>query len=569
MALVEIKVPDIGDFDSVGVIEVLVKAGDTIKVEQSLVTVESDKASMEIPSSQAGVVKELKVALGDQIREGSVLLLLETADSATAPKEEAASAQPAEVSTAKAPETKAEPAVATAVNTPATAADTTVDIRIPNIGDFQDVAVIELLAKVGDTVAVEQSLFTVESDKASMEIPSPAAGTIVALTVQLGDKVNVGDVVGQMVVQGAAAPAPAAQNTAPAPAAAAPAAPVAVAPLAAPVAVAAAAVPAHNPSVAPSAQLPHASPSVRKFARELGVPLAEVKGSGQKGRITQEDVMAFTKSVMAGAMQTAAQAATAPKAAPAAGGNVGGLEVLAWPKVDFAKFGAVERKELSRIKKISGANLHRNWVMIPHVTNNDLADITELEAFRVQTNAENAKAKSDVKVTMLAFVIKAVVAALKKFPEFNASLDGDTLVYKQYYHIGFAADTPNGLVVPVLKNADQKGILQISQEMGELAKKARDGKLGAADMQGGCFSISSLGGIGGTHFTPIINAPEVAILGLSKSAMQPVWDGKGFQPRLMLPLSLSYDHRVIDGAAAARFNAYLGAVLADYRRILL
>ena len=569
MALVEIKVPDIGDFDSVGVIEVLVKAGDTIKVEQSLVTVESDKASMEIPSSQAGVVKELKVALGDQIREGSVLLLLETADSATAPKEEAASAQPAEVSTAKAPETKAEPAVATA----ATAADTTVDIRIPNIGDFQDVAVIELLAKVGDTVAVEQSLFTVESDKASMEIPSPAAGTIVALTVQLGDKVNVGDVVGQMVVQGAAAPAaapaPAAQNTAPAPAAAAPAAPVAVAPVAAPVAVAAAAVPAHNPSVAPSAQLPHASPSVRKFARELGVPLAEVKGSGQKGRITQEDVMAFTKSVMAGAVQTAAQAATAPKAAPGAGGNVGGLEVLAWPKVDFAKFGAVERKELSRIKKISGANLHRNWVMIPHVTNNDLADITELEAFRVQTNAEAAKAKSDVKVTMLAFVIKAVVAALKKFPEFNASLDGDTLVYKQYYHIGFAADTPNGLVVPVLKNADQKGILQISQEMGELAKKARDGKLGAADMQGGCFSISSLGGIGGTHFTPIINAPEVAILGLSKSAMQPVWDGKGFQPRLMLPLSLSYDHRVIDGAAAARFNAYLGAVLADYRRILL
>ena len=576
MALVEIKVPDIGDFDSVGVIEVLVKAGDTIKVEQSLVTVESDKASMEIPSSQAGVVKELKVALGDQIREGSVLLLLETADSATAPKEEAASAQPAEVSTVKAPETKAEPAVATSVNDPVattvTAADTTVDIRIPNIGDFQDVAVIELLAKVGDTVAVEQSLFTVESDKASMEIPSPAAGTIVALTVQLGDKVNVGDVVGQMVVQGAAAPAaapaPAAQNTAPAPAAAAPAAPVAVAPVAAPAPVAVA-VPTHNPSVAPSAQLPHASPSVRKFARELGVPLAEVKGSGQKGRITQEDVMAFTKSVMAGAVQTAAQAAAAPKATPAAGGNVGGLEVLAWPKVDFAKFGAVERKELSRIKKISGANLHRNWVMIPHVTNNDLADITELEAFRVQTNAENAKAKSDVKVTMLAFVIKAVVAALKKFPEFNASLDGDTLVYKQYYHIGFAADTPNGLVVPVLKNADQKGILQISQEMGELAKKARDGKLGAADMQGGCFSISSLGGIGGTHFTPIINAPEVAILGLSKSAMQPVWDGKGFQPRLMLPLSLSYDHRVIDGAAAARFNAYLGAVLADYRRILL
>ena len=582
MALVEIKVPDIGDFDSVGVIEVLVKVGDSIKVEQSLITVESDKASMEIPSSHAGVVRELKVALGDQIREGSLILMLETADAASAgagaaPANAAASAQPATVADAQPAEVAAAPAVAApAAVAPAAAVASVQNIVVPDIGDFHDVAVIEILVKVGDTVAVEQSLFTVESDKASMEIPSPAAGTITALTLQLGDKVNVGDVVGQMTVQGAAAPAavaapaaaaapaPAAQNTAPAPAAAAPAAPVAVAPVAA-----AAAVPAHNPSVAPSAQLPHASPSVRKFARELGVPLAEVKGSGQKGRITQEDVMAFTKSVMAGAVQTAAQAATAPKAAPAAGGNVGGLEVLAWPKVDFAKFGAVERKELSRIKKISGANLHRNWVMIPHVTNNDLADITELEAFRVQTNAENAKAKSDVKVTMLAFVIKAVVAALKKFPEFNASLDGDTLVYKQYYHIGFAADTPNGLVVPVLKNADQKGILQISQEMGELAKKARDGKLGAADMQGGCFSISSLGGIGGTHFTPIINAPEVAILGLSKSAMQPVWDGKGFQPRLMLPLSLSYDHRVIDGAAAARFNAYLGAVLADYRRILL
>ena len=580
MALVEIKVPDIGDFDSVGVIEVLVKVGDSIKVEQSLITVESDKASMEIPSSHAGVVRELKVALGDQIREGSLILMLETADAASAgasaaPANAAASAQPATVVDAKPAEVAAAPAAAAPAAVAPTATVASVqNIVVPDIGDFHDVAVIEILVKVGDTVAVEQSLFTVESDKASMEIPSPAAGTITALTLQLGDKVNVGDVVGQMTVQGAAAPAavaapaaaaaPAAQNTAPAPAAAAPAAPVTVAPVAA-----AAAVPAHNPSVAPSAQLPHASPSVRKFARELGVPLAEVKGSGQKGRITQEDVMAFTKSVMAGAVQTAAQAAAAPKAAPAAGGNVGGLEVLAWPKVDFAKFGAVERKELSRIKKISGANLHRNWVMIPHVTNNDLADITELEAFRVQTNAENAKAKSDVKVTMLAFVIKAVVAALKKFPEFNASLDGDTLVYKQYYHIGFAADTPNGLVVPVLKNADQKGILQISQEMGELAKKARDGKLGAADMQGGCFSISSLGGIGGTDFTPIINAPEVAILGLSKSSMQPVWDGKQFAPRLMLPLSLSYDHRVIDGAAAARFNAYLGAVLADYRRILL
>ncbi|CUA93520.1 dihydrolipoyllysine-residue acetyltransferase [Comamonas thiooxydans] len=570
MALTEIKVPDIGDFSEVGVIEVLVKVGDTIKVEQSLITVESDKASMEIPSSQAGVVKEIKVALGDKVKEGSVVVMLETADAAPAPAAAAPAPVAAPVAAAPAPVAAAPAPVAAAPVAAAPAASSTVDIKIPDIGDFKNVAVIEMLVKVGDTVAVEQSLFTVESDKASMEIPSPSAGTITALTIKLGDTVNVGDVVGQMTVQGAAAaPVQAASPVAAAVAApvAAAAAPVAAAPVAAtPASTPVAAPAAHNPTVAPSGQLPHASPSVRKFARELGVPLAEVKGSGNKGRITAEDIQSFTKSVMAGAVQTLAQQAVAPKSS---GGNVGGLEVLAWPKVDFAKFGAVERKELSRIKKISGANLHRNWVVIPHVTNNDEADITELEAFRVQTNAESAKAKSDVKVTMLAFVIKAVVAALKKFPEFNASLDGDTLVYKQYFNIGFAADTPNGLVVPVLKDADKKGILQISQEMGELAKKARDGKLGAADMQGGCFSISSLGGIGGTNFTPIINAPEVAILGLSKGAMKPVWDGKQFVPRLMLPLSLSYDHRVIDGAAAARFNAYLGAVLADYRRILL
>lgn len=568
MALTEIKVPDIGDFDSVGVIEVLVNVGDTIKVEQSLITVESDKASMEIPSSHAGVLKELKVKLGDKVAQGAVIAVIETADVASAP---AAAAAPAPAAAAPVAVQNVAPAPAAPAQaaTPA-AAPSSVNIAIPDIGDFKDVAVIELLVKVGDTVTAEQSLFTVESDKASMEIPSPAAGTITALTLKIGDKVNVGDVVGAMSVQGAAvsaAPAAVAAPAAAAPVAAQNTAPAVAAPApAAPAAVAAVAAPAHNPTVAPTGALPHASPSVRKFARELGVPLAEVKGSGQKGRITQEDVMGFTKSVMAGAVQTLAQQAAAPKSS---GGNVGGLEVLAWPKVDFAKFGPVERKDLSRIKKISGANLHRNWVMIPHVTNNDLADITDLEAFRVSTNAEQAKAKSDVKVTMLAFVIKAVVAALKKFPEFNASLDGDTLVYKQYFNIGFAADTPNGLVVPVLKDADKKGIMQISQEMGELAKKARDGKLGAADMQGGCFSISSLGGIGGTDFTPIVNAPEVAILGLSKSSIQPVWDGKAFQPRLMLPLSLSYDHRVIDGAAAARFNAYLGAVLADYRRILL
>ncbi|MDH0363301.1 dihydrolipoyllysine-residue acetyltransferase [Comamonas aquatica] len=563
MALTEIKVPDIGDFDSVGVIEVLVNVGDTIKVEQSLITVESDKASMEIPSSHAGVLKELKVKLGDKVAQGAVIAVIETADVASAPA--AAAPAPAAAAPVAAQNVAPAPAAPAQAATPA-AAPSSVNIAIPDIGDFKDVAVIELLVKVGDTVTAEQSLFTVESDKASMEIPSPAAGTITALTLKIGDKVNVGDVVGAMSVQGAA-PAAVAAPAAAAPVAAQNTAPTVAAPApAAPAAVAAVAAPAHNPTVAPSGALPHASPSVRKFARELGVPLAEVKGSGQKGRITQEDVMGFTKSVMAGAVQTLAQQAAAPKSS---GGNVGGLEVLAWPKVDFAKFGPVERKDLSRIKKISGANLHRNWVMIPHVTNNDLVDITDLEAFRVSTNAEQAKAKSDVKVTMLAFVIKAVVAALKKFPEFNASLDGDTLVYKQYFNIGFAADTPNGLVVPVLKDADKKGIMQISQEMGELAKKARDGKLGAADMQGGCFSISSLGGIGGTDFTPIVNAPEVAILGLSKSSIQPVWDGKAFQPRLMLPLSLSYDHRVIDGAAAARFNAYLGAVLADYRRILL
>jgi pyruvate dehydrogenase E2 component (dihydrolipoamide acetyltransferase) len=555
MAIVEVKVPDIGDFDEVAVIEVLVKVGDTVKPEQSLITVESDKASMEIPSSAAGVVKELKVQVGSKVKEGSVVLVLEGegAGAAAAP----APAPAAAVAPASAPAAAPAPAPAAAV--PA-ASSGPVEVKVPDIGDFKDVAVIEVLVKPGDTIKVEQSLITVESDKASMEIPSSAAGTLKALKVKVGDKINVGDLIAVLEgAAGAAAPAPAAAAPAPATATAATPAP-ATAPAPAP----AAAVPAHEPTVAPSGQLPHASPSVRKFARELGVALEEVKGSGLKGRITQEDVQSFTKAVMSG--QVVPKAAAGARPAAGAGGGAG-LDLLPWPKVDFSKFGQFERKELSRIKKISGANLHRNWVMIPHVTNNDEADITELEAFRVATNKENEK--SGVKVTMLAFVIKAVVSALKKFPEFNTSLDGDALVYKQYFNIGFAADTPNGLVVPVLKNADQKGILAISQEMGELAKKARDGKLGAADMQGGCFSISSLGGIGGTHFTPIINAPEVAILGLSKSAMKPVWDGKQFVPRLTLPMSLSYDHRVIDGASAARFNAYLGQVLADFRRVLL
>jgi len=543
MALVEVKVPDIGDFKDVEVIELLVKPGDAVKVEQSLITVESDKASMEIPSSHAGVVKEMKIKLGDKVGEGSLLLVLE-ADAAAAVPAAAAPAPAAPAAAAPAPPAAVAPAAAGGL----------VDIVVPDIGDFDEVAVIELLARPGDAIKVEQSLITVESDKASMEIPSSHAGVLKELKVKIGDKVSKGTLIAVLQASGAEAAAPTA-----AAGAAAPANTEAVAaPSPREAAAAPAAVAAHQPT-APNASLPHASPSIRRFARELGVPLAQVKGSGPKGRITQQDVQGFVKSVIA--------QASAPKAAApaAAGGGIPGL--LPWPQVDFAKFGPVERKDLSRIKKISGANLHRNWVLIPHVTNNDEADITELEALRVQLNKENEK--SGVKLTMLAFVIKAVVAALKKFPDFNASLDGDALVYKQYFHIGFAADTPNGLVVPVLKDADKKGLLQIATEMGELSKKARDGKMGPADMSGGCISISSLGGIGGTHFTPIINAPEVAILGLSRGYQKPVWDGKTFQPRLTLPLSLSYDHRVIDGASAARFNAYLGSVLADFRRVLL
>ena len=557
MALVDIKVPDIGDFDEVAVIELMVKVGDSIKVDQSVLTVESDKASMEIPSSHAGVVKEIKVAVGGKVKEGSVVLSLEVAGEASVAAPAVAVSAPAAVAQAAAP-------IAAAAATPAVAQGP-VEVKIPDIGDFKDVSVIEILVKVGDAIKVEQSLMTVESDKAAMEIPSSAAGVLKELKVKLGDKVNIGDLIaileGSSAVSSAAV-APVAAATAPA---AAPQA-AASAPVAAAISAPAAAVPAHAPT-SNTLNLPHASPSVRKFARELGVPLAEVKGSGQKGRITEQDIQQFTKSVMSGAIQTIAAQATNTSAKGGSGGDLGGMTLLPWPKVDFTKFGTVERKDLSRIKKISGANLHRNWVMIPHVTNHDNADITQLEAFRVQMNKENEKA--GIKITMLAFVIKAVVAALKKFPDFNASLDGDQLVYKQYYNIGFAADTPNGLVVPVLKDADKKGIFQISSEMGELSKKARDGKLGGADMQGGCISISSLGGIGGRYFHPIINAPEVAILGLSKSVMEPVWNGKEFAPRLMLPLSLSYDHRVIDGASAARFNAYLGQVLSDYRRILL
>ncbi|MFY3143023.1 dihydrolipoyllysine-residue acetyltransferase, partial [Achromobacter xylosoxidans] len=417
------------------------------------------------------------------------------------------------------------------------------------------------MVAVGDTIKAEQSLITVESDKASMEIPASQGGVVKEVKVKVGDKVAKGSVV--VVVEGSA---PAAAAASAAKAEAAPAR--SEAPAAKAEAPAAPATPAVGSRPAPAAaledanlkpgQLPHASPSVRKFARELGVNLSKVKGTGPKDRITADDVRGFVKTALASGAAPAAAGGSADGAA---------LGLLPWPKVDFTKFGPIEAKPLSRIKKISGANLHRNWVMIPHVTNNDEADITDLEALRVTLNKENEK--SGIKVTMLAFLIKAVVAALKKFPEFNASLDGDNLVLKQYYHIGFAADTPNGLVVPVIRDADKKGILQIAQEMTDLSKKAREGKISPAEMQGGCFSISSLGGIGGTSFTPIINAPEVAILGVSRSSHKPVWDGKQFVPRLIVPLSLSYDHRVIDGAAAARFNAYLGALLADFRRIAL
>jgi pyruvate dehydrogenase E2 component (dihydrolipoamide acetyltransferase) len=557
MAIVEVQVPDIGDLDEVAVIELMVKVGDTVKAEQSLITVESDKASMEIPSSTAGVVKEIKVKLGDKVKQGSVVLVLEAEGGAAAPASEPKAA-PAPVAAAQ-----AAPVSVAAVAAAPAAAVGPVEVRIPDIGDFKDVAVIELLVKVGDTVKVEQSLITVESDKASMEIPSSTAGVVKEIKVKLGDTVNIGDLV--VILEGVAgsAPAPAAASTAGPVAAATPVpAPATAAASVAP-AAAALAVPAHAPG-STTLGLPHASPSVRKFARELGVPLNEVKGTGPKGRILETDVQGFTRSVMSGAVQTLAAAAQAK----ASGGNDGaGLGLIPWPKVDFTKFGPTERKEMSRIKKISGANLLRNAIMIPAVTNHDDADITDLEAFRVSTNKENEKA--GIKVTMLAFLIKACVAALKKYPEFNSSLDGDALIYKQYYHIGFAADTPNGLMVPVIKDADKKGIFQISQEMGDLAKKARDGKLSPAEMSGASFTISSLGGIGGRYFTPIINAPEVAILGVCRSTMEPVWDGKAFQPRLMLPLSLTWDHRVIDGAAAARFNVYLGQILGDFRRVLL
>lgn len=560
MSLIQVSVPDIGDFDEVSVIEMLVAVGDTVEKDQSLITVESDKASIEIPSSHAGVVKSISVKLGDKVKQGVVVLELDSAAAGESAPTAGASDPAPNQQAASAP---ASPHAAVSVSS----APTNVEMRIPDIGDFKDVAVIEILVHVGDTVAAEQSLITVESDKASVEIPASHAGVLQSLSVKLGDIVNIGDLIA--VVAGSAPPAVAsAAALSPAPAqvqaVSTPTAPVPDAPRSVAVPSTSTVIPAHNPTVAPSGHQPYASPSVRKFARQLGVPLEQLKGTGHKSRITQEDVYNFTKEVMAGHAQTQAQVVKGGSGSGAGGEALG---LLPWPVVDFAKFGPVERRDMSRIKKIAAANLHRNWVLIPHVTNHDDADITDLEAFRLLTNKENEKA--GVKVTMLAFLIKACVAALKKFPDFNSSLDGEQLVMKQYFHIGFAADTPNGLVVPVIKDADKKGVMQISAEMSELAKKAREGKLGPADMTGACFTISSLGGIGGRYFTPIINAPEVAILGVCRSNMEPVWNGKEFEPRLMLPLSLSWDHRVIDGASAARFNAYLGQIMADFRRILL
>ncbi|HET6431859.1 dihydrolipoyllysine-residue acetyltransferase [Dyella sp.] len=560
-ALKEALVPDIGG-DKVPVIEVLVSVGDRVEKEQSLITLESDKATMEVPAPFAGVIRELKLKVGDEVGEGSLIAMIEADDAA------AASAPAAAPTAAAAAAPAPAPAPAPAASAPAATADGGVrEVRVPDIGDFDSVPVIEILVKAGDTVSKDQSLVTLESDKATMEVPAPFAGVIREIKLAVGDEVAEGSLIALVQAEGAAA-APA-----PAPAAAKPIgqggpkveekpAPVAargVLPGNAPEGdVAPQARPPFDARIVMPGDAPYASPAIRAFARELGVDVTQVKGSGRGGRIQREDVSAYVKHALASGARPVA-------GAPLAG--AGGLNLLPWPKVDFAKFGEIEEQPLSRIQKISGANLARNWAMIPHVTQHEDADITELEAFRKKLGEEN----KDLKVTPLVFQIKAVVAALKAFPRFNASLDeaGEKLTLKKYFHIGIAVDTPDGLVVPVIRDCDKKGLLDLARELGEISKKARDKKLGPADMSGGCFSISSLGGIGGTAFTPIVNAPEVAILGVSKAAMKPVWNGKEFAPRLVLPLSLSYDHRVIDGALAARFAAFLAQQLGDIRRLLL
>ena len=532
-AIVEVNVPDIGS-DEVNVTEIMVKVGDSVEVDQSIINVEGDKASMEVPAPIAGVVKEILINVGDKVSTGKLIMKFETASAAPV---------------AAAPATQAAAPAVAAIK----------DVNVPDIGG-DEVNVTEIMVAVGDTVSEEQSLITVEGDKASMEVPAPFAGVVKEILVNSGDKVSTGSLIMRFEVAGAApAAALVAQATAPAPAAATP-------------------VPAAQPAqggnvaglsqeqVVASTVYAHATPVIRRLAREFGVNLDKVKGTGRKGRIVKEDIEAYVK--------TAVKAYESGATAQAAGNGVAngaGLGLLPWPKVDFSKFGEVEEVELSRINKISGANLHRNWVMIPHVTHFDRTDITELEAFRKEQNKIVEKQKLDVKITPVVFIMKAVAKALEAFPRFNSSIseDGQKLTIKKYINIGVAVDTPNGLVVPVFKNVNKKGIIELSRELMEVSKKAREGKLTGSDMQGGCFTISSLGGIGTTHFTPIVNAPEVAILGVSKSEMAPVWNGKEFAPRLMLPLSLSFDHRVIDGADGARFLSYINGVLADIRRLVM
>ncbi|WP_336928577.1 pyruvate dehydrogenase complex dihydrolipoyllysine-residue acetyltransferase [Vibrio cholerae] len=527
-ALKEVQVPDIGG-DEVEVTEIMVKVGDVVAEEQSLITVEGDKASMEVPAPFAGTVKEIKIAAGDKVSTGSLIMVFEVAGAAPV-------AAPVQ---AAAPAAAAAPAVAALK-----------EVQVPDIGG-DEVTVTEIMVNVGDSISEEQSLITVEGDKASMEVPAPFAGTLKEIKVAAGDKVKTGSLIMVFEVAGAAPVAAPAQAAAPAAAPAQASAP-------------AAAAPATSGEFQENHEYSHASPVVRRLAREFGVNLAKVKGSGRKNRILKEDVQNYVKEALK-RLESGAQAAASGK------GDGAALGLLPWPKVDFSKFGDTEVQPLSRIKKISGANLHRNWVMIPHVTQWDNADITELEKFRQEQNAMEAKRDTGMKITPLVFIMKAAAKALEAFPAFNSSLsdDGESLILKKYVNIGIAVDTPNGLVVPVFKDVNKKGIYELSKELAEVSKKARGGKLTSADMQGGCFTISSLGGIGGTAFTPIVNAPEVAILGVSKSEMKPVWNGKEFAPRLQLPLSLSYDHRVIDGAEGARFITYLNECLSDIRRLVL
>lgn len=541
---IEIFVPDIGA-DEVEVTDILVKVGDKVSADQSLLAVEGDKASMEVPAPVAGVVQEIRIKAGDKVKTGSLIMVFAAEGAAAAPA---------------APVSAPAPVAATPAPVAAPAAAQLQEVQVPDIGG-DEVEVTEVMVKVGDTVTADQSLLSVEGDKASMEVPAPFAGTVVEVKVKAGDKVKTGSLV-FVFSTGAAAPAP----TAVAAPVATPAPTVAAAPVTATSAPATPATAVSDSQVTQSAAFAHASPVVRRLAREFGVDLSKVSGTARKGRIQREDVQNYVKNIIK--QVTSGNGSAIAAGAP---GNNMGFDLLAWPKVDFSKFGAVEEKPLSRIQKISGANLHRNWVRIPHVTQFDEADITELEEFRKEQNTLAEKKKLGVKYTPLVFIMKAVAKALEDFPTFNSSLseDGASLVLKKYVHLGIAVDTPNGLVVPVVRDVNKKGIIELSRELQEISVKAREGKLTAADMQGGCFTISSLGGIGGTAFTPIVNAPEVAILGVSKSDIKPKWDGKAFQPRLMVPLSVSYDHRVIDGALAARFTATLGSYLSDIRQIIM